>query len=154
MTSLAPALRVHVERYAESHRHPVNRALHAVGIPLLAVASLGLLSRVRPFASAGPDAGRLALAAAGVWYLGRDPAAGGAALAALAAGYAVGRRLPPRHLATMLAAGAAIHAVGHYRFEGKPPAVFTRPVAVLEAPVWLLTTGARSACDGRRAMRA
>ena len=29
-----------VERYNESHQHPVNRALHAVGIPLIFVSVL------------------------------------------------------------------------------------------------------------------
>ena len=33
----------------------------------------------------------------------------------------------------------------NYVFEGKPPALFSRPVAILEAPAWLLTTVAAAA---------
>jgi hypothetical protein len=47
-------LSIPVRRYAESHRHPVNRAIHCVGIPALAVAGLGLLSRAAPARPGGP----------------------------------------------------------------------------------------------------
>jgi hypothetical protein len=43
-------------------------------------------------------------------------------------------------LCAILGAGVVAHIVGHYGFEHKPPALLSRPIAVLEAPVWLLAT--------------
>jgi uncharacterized membrane protein YGL010W len=37
-----------LERYETEHRHPVNRALHAVGIPVVALATTALISPWRP----------------------------------------------------------------------------------------------------------
>ena len=35
--------------YEQSHRHPVNRAIHAIGIPLIVLSGCLLLSPWRPF---------------------------------------------------------------------------------------------------------
>ena len=37
------------DRYASEHRHPVNRALHAVGIPVVVLSLVALVSPWRPF---------------------------------------------------------------------------------------------------------
>ena len=44
MSSPAPksAFQSYMEKYRQDHQHPVNRALHSVGIPMI-VASLGLM---------------------------------------------------------------------------------------------------------------
>jgi uncharacterized membrane protein YGL010W len=38
-----------LERYEDSHQHPLNRSLHAIGIPLIAVSAIGAISPWRPF---------------------------------------------------------------------------------------------------------
>jgi uncharacterized membrane protein YGL010W len=35
--------------YDQSHRHPVNRAIHAIGIPLIVISGCFVLSPWRPF---------------------------------------------------------------------------------------------------------
>lgn len=52
-----PSLEMMLERYREHHRHPVNRAMHAAGIPTLAMAL--------PLLFIAPRAG-VALGAAGL----------------------------------------------------------------------------------------
>lgn len=51
-----------IEEYAQSHRHPVNRACHTVGIPMIALSVL--------LALASPFAGGLWKAAAALFVLG------------------------------------------------------------------------------------
>jgi len=146
--SLTPALRRQVDRYAESHRDPVNKALHFVGIPALAVAALGLLARAAlPVLDAPPawqpNAAWPAVVGACVWYVLLDRRVGLLTCAALVACYAAGSALPVGVLLGLFAGGVGAHLVGHYGFEGKPPAVFKSPVAVFEAPAWLV-----AACTG------
>ena len=44
-------LQPRVDYYGQSHRHPVNMALHFVGIPLLTMAGLGLFAQITFFSS-------------------------------------------------------------------------------------------------------
>ena len=37
-----------MQKYDESHQHPVNRGLHAVGIPLIALSAIAAVSPWRP----------------------------------------------------------------------------------------------------------
>jgi uncharacterized membrane protein YGL010W len=140
--SLTPALQAYVRHYAEVHRAPVNQALHFMGIPLLLVSSLGLLAKLS-FASFGPapfqpNAAWIVLASAGIWSVWLDWRFGSFALALWVTAYVLGSGLPNYILAAGFVVGLTAHLVGHFGFEGKPPAVFTEPVAIFEAPVWLL----------------
>jgi uncharacterized membrane protein YGL010W len=38
-----------LEKYEQTHQHPINRVLHAVGIPLIVVCALAAVSPWRPF---------------------------------------------------------------------------------------------------------
>jgi uncharacterized membrane protein YGL010W len=139
-------LLAHMDHYAESHHTPVNKALHYFGIPVLTVSVLGLLAEVPlPFDWEGeawsrPDLAWLALAGLCLWYLWQDWKVGLLVVVFLLGCYAVGRALPVAVLGVLAGAGVLAHVVGHYGFEHKPPALLTRPVAVLEAPAWLLAT--------------
>jgi uncharacterized membrane protein YGL010W len=146
-SALSPELRGYVDRYGQSHRHPVNKALHFLGIPVLAVSSLGLLAQLAvPLSDVPralqPNAAWLVLLGASAWYLLLDRRVGLCAAAGLVACYAVSSALPLMVLLGLFAAGVVAHVIGHYGFEGKPPALFKSPVAVLEAPAWLLSTWA------------
>jgi uncharacterized membrane protein YGL010W len=137
-----------MDHYAESHQTPVNKALHFVGIPLLTVSLLGLLAKVHLPAAweeeeeFRPDLAWLALAGSGLWYLWQDWKAGLVVTAALVGCYAAGRALTAVPLTALFGAGVVAHVIGHYGFEGKPPALLSKPIAVLEAPAWLLATWA------------
>ncbi len=143
------ALQTHVEAYGLVHTHPVNKALHYVGIPSAAVAVLGLLARIRlpnlHFFWIHPDGSWFVLLVAGAWYLYSDWRGGSLPWAALLACYLTGRQLESWMLWGLLGAAAILHVIGHYGFEGKPPALLSRPISVLEAPAWLIAI-----CSGWR----
>jgi uncharacterized membrane protein YGL010W len=68
-----------LERYAEEHRHPVNRALHMVGIPIVLLSLAALASPWRPFiwsrtGALAVMAGGWALLFAGHYIEGNRPA--------------------------------------------------------------------------------
>jgi uncharacterized membrane protein YGL010W len=141
--SPTPRLQAHVDRYGQSHRTRPNQILHFIGIPILLVSSLGLLAKV-PFPTSGegavlqPDAAWVVLLVAGLWYFWVDWRIAPLVTALFVGGYLLGGALTLGPLAALFAAGVVAHVVGHFVFEGKPPALLTRPVAILEAPVWLL----------------
>jgi uncharacterized membrane protein YGL010W len=142
--SLTPEMRSHVGQYNESHRTPVNRALHFVGIPLFVVATMGLFSKLSLSDGEGPatwqpNAGWIALFVASAVTLWWDWKTGLLATAVYVAGYALGSTLSAGVLWTLFGAGLVAHTVGHFGFEGKPPALFSHPLAVLEATPWLLS---------------
>jgi uncharacterized membrane protein YGL010W len=139
---LTPALEAHIAHYGESHCNPVNQAMHTAGIPLLMVSSLGLFARAAANTIGSPPTSAVA-AGAGLLYARWDGKTAPVMAALFAACYAAGRRLPTRKLLTMFGVGAALHAVGHYRFEHRPPAFLSGPISVFEAPVWLLERRAR-----------
>lgn len=137
----------HVEHYGAAHRARVNQILHFVGIPVLLISSLGLLSKASlpldwTVPALRPNAAWVVLLGAGGWYLWQDWKVGALLTAAFAGCYVLGSGLTAGLLTALFGAGVAAHAVGHYAFEGKAPAVFSSPVALLEAPAWLLSTWA------------
>ena len=141
---LSYKLQSHIRLYTESHQAPVNKFLHFVGIPLLLVASLGLLSRISAAQGAlpsilQPNAAWIVLLAASVWYMWQDWRSALLMILPILGCYAVGTMLTAEILGGLACVGIAAHMVGHYGFEGKPPSLLTRPVAILEAPAWLLS---------------
>ena len=114
-----------------------------MGIPLFMVGSMGLLARLA-LADHGdvpalrPNAAWLVLLGTGVWYLWLDWKVGLPTWAAFVACYVIGCALPVALLWTFSGVAIVAHVVGHYGFEHKPPAVFSTPVALFEAPAWLL----------------
>jgi uncharacterized membrane protein YGL010W len=142
--SLTPALRSRVENYGRVHRSPVNRALHYIGIPFLGIASLGLLCQLSlpigiGIAALEPNAAWPALVFAAGWYIWLGGAVGLLPLAVVVGCYVIGSLLSTVALVVLFAAGAVAHLIGHYGFEGKPPAFFSNPLSVLAAPAWLVS---------------
>jgi uncharacterized membrane protein YGL010W len=138
-----PRLLKRVEKYGNFHRTPINRALHFAGIPLLGIASLGLLCRASLPLGIGtpalePNLAWPALVFAAAWYLWIDGAASLFALAVVVLCYAIGSVLPIGVLLGMFTAGTVLHFIGHFGFEGKPPATFSDLRSVLDAPAWLV----------------
>lgn len=151
---LTPGLRSRVSHYGRSHQSPVNIGLHLVGIPALLVASLGLLAHVALPADTmpavlRPNAAWLALLAACVWYCYFDWKVGLVTWAGWAIAYAAGSHLSVGACVAVFIAGSVAHLIGHFGFEGRPPEFFRRPIAVFEAPAWLVATLAQAEGAGR-----
>ena len=144
---LTARVRQHVERYDESHRTPGNRTLHFLGIPLLLVGALGLLSKVAVPMSVWPlfrpNLAWIALLGCVSWSIWLGGRIGVLSVAIYLGGYVLGSNLEVPHLVAIIAVGSIAHLVGHYPIERRPPAVLSRPVAVLEALPWFLATLAK-----------
>jgi uncharacterized membrane protein YGL010W len=138
-----PTLQRYVERYSTSHQHKVNQRLHLVGIPLLTIAVLGLLARVRIStvdlpALLQPNLALAVMAFVCGWYLCLSPLAGALLLCIGWTCYVVGSSLTLPWLGGVAVLGAVLNKIGHSKFEGKSPAMYSRPIAVIEAPAWFL----------------
>ena len=75
-----------------------------------------------------------------MWYVWLDWRIGSLVIALFCGCYVAGSGLSADLLAALIAVGVAAHVLGHYGFEGKPPALLSNPMAVLEAPAWLVLT--------------
>ena len=124
------------DRYAESHRHPVNKAIHWICVPLIVWSGLAALWAWSPLAVV------VAIAGATVFYAWLSPALaiGMAALVAV--------MVSPLPLATSRQALLVIAAVvfvaawigqfvGH-RIEGRKPSFVDDAKFLLVGPAWLL----------------
>jgi uncharacterized membrane protein YGL010W len=135
-----PSLGQHFTDYEAHHRRALNKAAHSVGIPLIAVALLGLASEVQLYALPdGPflDLG-ITLAAALVtvyltWHVGL---AVGVALL-LVPLYLVGAAIPTGWLWIILAVGVVLLYVGHFVFERRSPAFHKNAIHMLIGPLWM-----------------
>lgn len=142
--TLSPTIQVKVKQYSEAHRAPVNKLLHFIGIPALIVAFLGLLSKLLLPAEGlsgwwRPNAAWIAILVAGACWIYWDAKIGVLVSAAFVGCYLIGALLPISVLVSMFAVGVIAHILGHRCFEGKPPALLSHPIALLEAPPWLLS---------------
>jgi uncharacterized membrane protein YGL010W len=129
--------------YGESHRHPVNKTIHRVAVPIIAVDMVGLVWTVSPALAF------LAVAAALVYYARLSPtlAAGMGllavpALAVLNVGHVrLDAWFLPALVAVFVVAWAA-QFVGH-ALEGKRPSFVQDLQFLLIGPLWLLADAYR-----------
>jgi uncharacterized membrane protein YGL010W len=127
-----------LQRYAAGHRHPVNKRIHRVAVPIIVLDLLGFASLLTPAAA------WLIVGAALVFYarLSRPLAAGMAALglAALAlvgaAAGVTGEAFPAWLVAVFVVTWVA-QFIGHH-LEGVKPAFFEDLQFLLIGPLWLL----------------
>jgi uncharacterized membrane protein YGL010W len=134
--------------YGESHRHPVNEALHYLCVPAIVLSLAGLLASIPlppALAAEGPwlNWGTLAALGALGYYLRLSPAlAGAAAIAFLVMFLALAAlaRLPwPlwQTCAVIFAVAWAGQFIGH-AIEGRRPSFFKDLQFLLIGPLWLL----------------
>lgn len=131
------------ELYGVSHQNPVNKLIHWVCIPVIALSTLGLLQALpHPFGDSGLHWGVLA-GAASLWFYGRMSWSLGIGMAA-----GVGTLLGLNHLIAgalpLVATSLAIFVlawiaqfVGH-KIEGKKPSFFQDLQFLLVGPAWLV----------------
>jgi uncharacterized membrane protein YGL010W len=137
-----------LEEYGESHRHPTNKVLHWICVPVIVVSVIGLLWALpvpRVFADVSPwlNWGTLALAAALLYYsaLSARLALGMLLVVVAVAGivYWLDTLTTPLWLvSTVLFVVAWIgQFIGHV-YEGKRPSFFKDVQFLLIGPLWLL----------------
>lgn len=126
--------------YAESHRDPVNVAIHKVAVPAIlfhVVAMLDWIDTGLSIAGLDLTAGVIVTALAAAWYAVVTP---GPALAVVPFSIMclwLGRR-SPRDLVIAVAAAAWIaQLIGHARFERRAPAFKDNLVQLLVGPAYV-----------------
>jgi uncharacterized membrane protein YGL010W len=122
-----------LDEYGESHRHPVNKTVHWICVPLITFSVLGMLWALHP------GAALVLVGAATVFYLRLSVAhaIGMLAVSTLMLGVI---RLLPHPFATALAVFVAAWVGqfwGHH-VEGRKPSFFKDIQFLLIGPVWLL----------------
>lgn len=149
MTRVAKTADQWFAAYSESHRHPVNKAIHWVAVPCIFLSVVGLLWSLptpgcvadHPLANWALPATLLAL----VFYLRLSPAiATGMALVCLvclmlAGSYVEAGGEPPLWLASLALFTImwVFQFIGHH-IEGRKPSFFQDLQFLLIGPAWLL----------------
>jgi uncharacterized membrane protein YGL010W len=137
-----------LEEYGESHRHPTNKVLHWICVPLIVVSVIGLLWALpvpRVFADVSPwlNWGTLALAASLLYYsaLSARLALGMLLVVVAVAGivYWLDTLSTPLWLvsAVLFVVAWIGQFIGHV-YEGKRPSFFKDVQFLLIGPLWLL----------------
>jgi uncharacterized membrane protein YGL010W len=145
--SLGSWLQPRVDYYGQSHRHPVNMALHFIGIPLLTMAGLGLFAQITFFSSdlplaLQPNVAWLLMAVTIPWYLWTNWKLGLPTVAMILVSYFLGTLVPLVPLVALFVFGVVIHFIGHFAFEGRSPSFLTNPLVILDAPTWMFAVWA------------
>ncbi|WP_050475840.1 DUF962 domain-containing protein [Herbaspirillum rhizosphaerae] len=123
-------------RYAESHRHPLNEAIHCICVPAIVLSLLGLSWAAAPWLAL------IVVIASLAYYLTLSPAFALGMLAMAGAMLLILSRLPA---ASVLPASVAIFVaswigqfVGH-KVEGKKPSFFEDLRFLLIGPLFVLS---------------
>ena len=123
------------ERYGESHRHPANKAIHWICVPLIMWSALAALWAWTPVAAVA-----LVVLALG-YYVWLSPSLALGMLGVTAVMLAPMTSMPPR---TLLVVAVAVFVaawmgqfIGH-RIEGRKPSFLEDVAFLLVGPAWLL----------------
>ena len=140
-----------LDAYGESHRNPVNKTIHRIAVPIIALDILGFLHLVPTAAVAGwlPPASWLLVAAAIAFYVRLSPTLALGmmllalpSMAALDAGLAALGTWALPTLVVVFGVAWAAQFVGH-ALEGKKPSFFEDVQFLLIGPLWLLADAYR-----------
>lgn len=136
--------------YGASHRHPLNKAIHWVCVPLIAASTLGLLQAL-PFpvdAGAFVHWGTVAAAASLLFYFRLSIPIGVGMAACAAAVLAVNAAVEAAGVGIGLVSAAVwggawvAQFIGH-KVEGKKPSFFEDLQFLLVGPAWMLDAAMR-----------
>jgi uncharacterized membrane protein YGL010W len=137
-----------LDEYGESHRHPVNKRIHWVCVPLIMLSVLGLLwvlPRPALFTDLSPylNWATLLVAAALVYYLMLSPRLGAGMLAVSVAMCLLLHAMtllpwPEWITSAVIFTGAWIGQFIGHKIEGRKPSFFKDLQFLLIGPVWLL----------------
>jgi uncharacterized membrane protein YGL010W len=134
-------LEVWFDRYGESHRHPVNRALHTICVPVIAVAIIVLLSLIPVPWHPAANLGSAALVLALILYVRLSVRhAAGIAVAACAILFLL-RQWPSLMTLPIWVSAFIVAWVGQFighAIEGKRPSFLEDLRFLLIGPLWVL----------------
>jgi len=125
-----------LEEYGSHHRARGNLVCHALGITLIVFGMLAVLRAVPIFAPW--TAAEVLVAAAGAFYVWRDPVLGLATTGAAALLDLAARAVDWRIGAAAFALGWIFQAIGHAVYEKSSPAFFRNLVHLLVGPAFLV----------------
>ena len=131
---MKPRLQDYFNDYAEAHRTRGNRWTHALGIPMIAFALLGLLNRL---AFANVTMAQALLVFVAGFYLWLDTQLALGLIAVLIGFLFVAAHTPLVPLWVLFVVGWALQFVGHYHYEKKAPKFFQNLRHVLIGPLWI-----------------
>lgn len=129
--------------YSAYHNHPLNQLCHYIGIPMIVVSLFGLLSFVTfgnsEFAAnlIRPDLGMALLLFGLGFYFYMDWKLALPFTLVLFGFYFLGRSLPLWALVALQIVGWVFQLVGHYKYEGKKPALADNLTHMLIGPIWI-----------------
>jgi len=139
---VSPRLESLLREYEQSHRHPVNRAIHKVCVPLILFHVLAMLdwvelARIDALGGRGLTLGHLTLIATLGWYLSLDRflalLVGTFSLACLVAAVWV----PVWAVCAIAVVAWALQLWGHSHWERSRPAFAREPVQLLVGPLFV-----------------
>lgn len=137
---MSPALARDFADYAAFHTTSGNKACHALGIPVIVLATGALLGQVPLFALGGVTvtAAEVAIVVLTLYYIRLDAVLAALMLVAYIALDALGRFLPPVAALALFVFGWILQGVGHYVYEKKSPAFFRNVAHLAVGQLWIL----------------
>lgn len=121
--------------YSESHRHPVNKRIHWICVPLILFSTLGILWWLHPYLALG------LIALSFAWYLRLSLSLAGGMLVVTSLMALIIWKIPASWLlwgsAGIWISAWIVQFIGH-EIEGKKPSFFRDILFLLVGPVWLL----------------
>lgn len=126
------------EKYAEFHRHPTNRLLHKIGVPLVVFHVIAMVDWIRL-------SGNISVAVIGyfiliAWYLSLDLKLGLLMAIFYGACFPLARVTPAWIVWLVAVAAWSIQLLGHAAWERRSPALVTNFVDALIAPLFFVHT--------------
>jgi len=137
---LKPALAAHFRKYAEFHRHPVNRLTHQIAVPLIVFHIVAMLSWVTLAAPYGwlLTVGHMVAAAVVAWYLSLDFRLGVLMALLYALCFPIAAVTPKSVVIALAVIGWSIQLAGHLVWEKRSPAFLTNLLQALIGPLFFV----------------
>lgn len=137
---LKPALAAHFRKYAEFHRHPVNRLTHQIAVPLIVFHIVAMLSWVTLAAPYGWSltVAHVLVAAVVAWYLSLDLGLGVLMALLYALCFPLAAVTPRSAVIAMAVVGWLIQLAGHVVWEKRSPAFLTNLLQALIGPLFFV----------------
>lgn len=136
-----PRLQALLDAYAADHQHPMNRATHKLGVPLVLFHILAMLGWIELAAVPGLPFPLTAAHLLGLcvlpWYLSLDLKLALLVSAVSVLFMAISPLVPVWAVLLITALAWALQLVGHYRYEKRSPSFFKNLLQLLVGPLFI-----------------
>ncbi|MCK6504703.1 DUF962 domain-containing protein [Myxococcota bacterium] len=136
-----PRLQALFDAYAADHQHPMNRATHKLGVPLVLFHILAMLGWIELLAVPGLPFPLTAAHLLGLcvlpWYLSLDVKLAAIVSAVSILFMAVSPWVPVWAVLAITALAWALQLVGHYVYEKRSPSFFSNLLQLLVGPLFI-----------------